>query len=159
MFTVLAVVVVSLQSTVAVRLAPFGWRPDWVLVCVVFYALHAGQAEAALAGCILGALAGVMSLERFGLLALCYGLTALGVGAIRELVFTRHPLTHMSATLAAAALVQMMWLVYRLAVGLPAGAVGPMLGSSVHTALWAVPFHAVLLKAPRLLGIRHARTA
>ena len=54
-FITLVVLVVSLQSTVAGRLTCLGAAPDWVLVLVVFYALHARAAQAMAAGWLAGA--------------------------------------------------------------------------------------------------------
>jgi rod shape-determining protein MreD len=153
-FGVLAVIAVSLQTTVAPRMIWYGLSPDWVLVLVVFYCLHARSDHAVLAGWLAGALADLMTLERFGLVSLSYGLTALLVCGVRDLVFTRHPLTHFTVTLFAALGVQVLWMVYRMLVGLPVGSSLCLVGSSIYTALWAPLLHAVLLKAPRLLGIR-----
>ena len=156
-FIILAIVAVSLQATVAGRIAWLGARPDWVLVLVVFYALHARAKDAMPAGWVAGALADLMTIERFGLLALCYGLTAVLICAVRDWVFTGHPLTQLSVTLVAAVMVQALWLVYRLAVGLPAGPMVVALGSCLYTALWAPPVHWVFLRMPRLLRLRPPR--
>lgn len=153
-FGILAIVVVSLQATVVPRGDLFGARADLVLVLTVFYALQVRREEAMLAGWIAGALADVMTLERWGLLALSYGLVAAGVGLVRDLLFGRHPLTHFSVTLLAALLLQVVWAFYRVALGMPGGSVGLAVGSSLYTALWAVGVHLLLLQAPRLLGLR-----
>lgn len=153
-FGVLAVIAVSLQTTVAPRMVWYGLSPDWVLVLVVFYCLHARSDHAVPAAWLAGALADLMTLERFGLVSLSYGLTALLVCGMRDLVFTRHPLTHFTVTLFAALGVQVLWMVYRVLIGLPVGSPLGLVGSSIYTALWAPLLHAVLLKAPRLLGIR-----
>ena len=124
-----------------------------MLVLVVFYALHAPRDQAALGGWVIGALADMMTLERFGLLAICYGLSAVAAGAVREALFTKHFLTQFSVTLASAVLVLALSTVYRLAVGLGAGLIGPALIGCVYTAAWAPFAHSALLKAPRLLGL------
>ncbi|MCP4245596.1 MAG: rod shape-determining protein MreD [bacterium] len=152
-FAILAILVVSLQATVMPRTELFGARADLVLVLTVFYALHVRREEAMLAGWMVGALADVMTLERFGLLALSYGLAAAAVGQVRDLLFGRHPLTHFSVTLLAALLLQVAWALYRVVLGLPGGSVGLALGSCAYTAFWAVGVHMMLLQAPRLLGI------
>ena len=156
-FFVLAILAVSLQSTVANRLAWHGLRPDWVLVLVVFYALHARTDHAMLAGWVSGAIADLMTLERFGLVSLCYGVAAVLVCRVRDLLFTRHPLTHFTVTLGAALGVQVLWTVYRLVTGLPTGSLPGLIGSSVYTALWAPPLHWMLLKTPRLVGVGPGR--
>ncbi|MHC4090652.1 MAG: rod shape-determining protein MreD [Planctomycetota bacterium] len=156
-FGLLVILAVSFQTTVAPRIAWQGLSPDWVLVLVVFYCLHARLDHALLAGWVAGAAADLMTVERFGLISLSYGLVALLVCWVRDLLFTRHPLTHFTVTLCAALFVQVLWTVYRVMVGLPVGSPLHLAGSSLYTALWAPPLHALLLKAPRLLGLRPPR--
>jgi rod shape-determining protein MreD len=155
-FITLVVLVVSLQSTVAGRLTCLGATPDWVLVLVVFYALHARADQAMAAGWLAGALADLLTIERFGLLSLTYGLVAVVVCQVRGWMFTRHPLTHFGLTLAAALVVRVGWSVYRAAFDLSGDGVLALGWSCVYTALWAPPLHWVLLKMPRVLGIRRS---
>lgn len=152
-FVILAILAVTLQATVAGRVAWFGARPDWVLVLVVFYALHTRTDEAMVAGWAIGALADLMTIERFGLLAVSYGLVSLAVYSARDWMFTGHPLTQFSITLVLAATLQAVWMGYRTALGMPAGSVPVALACCVHTALWAPVVHWTLLKAPRLLSV------
>ena len=154
-FLILVVLVVCLQSTVAPRLTVLGGRPDWVLVLVVFYALHARVDHALPGGWVTGGLADLMSIERFGLLSLSYALAAAAVFAVREWMFTRHPLTHFCVTLAAALAVRTVWSFYRMAMDLPGEATPVLLWSCVYTALWAPLVHWVLLRVPKLLGLPH----
>ena len=141
-FIILAIVAVSLQATVAGRVSWFGARPDWVLVLVVFYALHARADDAMPAAWVVGALADLMTIERFGLLALCYGLTAMVVCGVRDLVFTGHPLTQFGVTLACGVMVQV--------AGLPGG--DRDAGRSVDGGDRVVPVHG-LMGAAGALGV------
>jgi rod shape-determining protein MreD len=156
-FVILAILAVTLQATVAGRVAWFGARPDWILVLVVFYALHTRTDEALVAGWVAGALADLMTIERFGLLAVSYGLASVAVYHARDWMFTGHPLTQFSVTLVVAAVVQGAWMVYRTALGMPAGSVPVALASCLHTALWAPVVHWALLKVPRLLRVEAPR--
>ena len=153
-FLILTVLAVSLQSTVALRVAWFGAAPDWVLVLVVFYALHARADQAMAAGWVAGALADLLTIERFGLLSLSFGLIAAAVCQVRDWMFVRHPLTHFGVTLAAALAVRVAWSAYRAAMGVPGEGLLVLVWSCVYTALWAPPLHWVLLKMPRVLGVR-----
>ncbi len=153
-FLILAVLAVSLQSTIASRLAWFGAVPDWVLVLVVFYALHARVDQAMAAGWVAGALADLLTIERFGLLSLSYGIAAAGVCLVRDWVFVRHPLTHFGITLIAALALSVVWSAYRAVIDVPGQGTLVLGWSCVYTALWAPPLHWVLLKSPRVLGIR-----
>ena len=51
-FAICAVMGLTLQTTVAWRFEIGGARPDWMLVLVVFFALHTRSEEGLLAGCI-----------------------------------------------------------------------------------------------------------
>ena len=153
-FVILAVVATTLQVTVAPRLAFHGARLDCILILVVFYALYGPSEHAILAGWLGGALADVMTIERFGLLSLSYALTGALVVSIRDALFIRHPLTHFSVTLAGGVLVQAMWAAYRLIVGLPVGPLVPLLLACAGSAVVAVPAHRALLTLPGLLGFR-----
>ena len=84
----LAVLALTLQSAIAPRLAIFGVRPDWILVLVVFFALHGRRRDAVIAGWSLGMCADLMSIERVGLLALSYALAAwVGYAVDRDLIW------------------------------------------------------------------------
>jgi rod shape-determining protein MreD len=156
-FLILAVLTVSLQTTVASRLVWFQASPDWVLVLVVFYALHARADQAVAAGWVVGALADLLTIERFGLLSLTYGLIAAAVCMARAWMFTRHPLTHFGVTFAAALAAAFAWSAYRAALGIPGQGFLTSGWWCVYTALWAPPLHWLLLKAPGLLGLRTLR--
>lgn len=153
-FIVLAVVVVALQCTVAPRVAVFGARPDWVLVLVVFYALHAPSQRSFVSGWVAGALCDLMTIERFGLISASYGLTAWLVGRFREMLFLRHPLTHFVVTFVAALAVQMMWLLYRMMMDIPGSGGSAIALSCLYTACWGPPAHWLLMKWPGFLGLR-----
>jgi rod shape-determining protein MreD len=162
-FVICAVIVLTLQTTVAWRLDLRGARPDWLLVLAIFFALHARSADALIGAWLLGAAADVMSIERFGLLSGCYGLATLAVYAVRDYVFRDNPLAHFVLTFAAAAAVGAATMAYRGAVvdgGWRAGAFaagGSILLGAAYTAVWAPLVHYVLLKFPRALGVRAPR--
>lgn len=155
-FAILVVLAVALQTTVAPRLALVGAVPDWILVLVVFYALNAPTWHALPCGWAAGLLADLMSVERFGLLSLTYGCVAAGVGAVREWVFVRHPLTQFAVTLGAALAIRVAWAVYCAALGQPGEPVGRLMWTCVYTALWAPLIHGGLLRISALLGLGRA---
>lgn len=161
-FLVLAAFVLTLQSVVAPRLELLGARPDWVLVVVVFFALRAARPEAMLGAWVLGACADLMTVERFGLLALSYGLAAVGVVSVREYVFRRRPLTQFVLTLLACLLLRLAWLLYCRMLYDPAGSLlvdmaVDVVTASVYTAAWAPIWHAVLGRMPRTFGLPRPR--
>ena len=161
-FAIVAVAGIVLQTTLAPLFAVGGVRPDWVLVLVVFFAMHGKGLDAVLAGWVLGLLADFQTAEKFGLLSLAYGLTALVVYLLRDLVFRRHPLAHFAVTLLAGLLLQAVMFGY-VAVrhrGAIAGWTDCVTGglSALYTALWAPPLHALLLRAARWLGLEIVRS-
>jgi len=53
-FLLLGVVLLTLQSAVAPRIELLGARPDWLLVVVVFFAMHAPPRDAVIGAWIIG---------------------------------------------------------------------------------------------------------
>ncbi len=157
-FAIIAILTVTLHTTVGPRLALYGVRPDWILVVVVFFALHVRSIDTVPAGWVLGLLADLQSAERFGLMSIAYGLAALIVHLLREHVFRMHPLAHFAVTLAAGVIVQGVFALYcGLITGVGGGSLSAQLGSgmliALYSALWAPLVHAVLLAAAPWLGV------
>ena len=163
-FAICAGMGLTLQTTVAWRLQIGPARPEWMLVLTVFFALHARGEEGLIAGCVLGILSDLMSIERFGLLALVYGASALVLFLVRDYFFIDHPLTHFFLTWVAALAVGFTCCFYRSlfsAAGSPGWAFSTfeIMLSAAYTALWAIPVHRVLAYFPRFLGVRVFRGA
>ncbi|HEY3241754.1 MAG TPA: rod shape-determining protein MreD [Phycisphaerae bacterium] len=161
-FVILALAALTLQVTLAPRVVLLGARPDWLLVLAVFIGLHVRGAEAPILAWLIGLGADLVSIERPGLMAITYGLTAAAVHSVREFMFIRHPLTHFSLTLLASLGVQTLMSMYRdLAyhwpVDSPTRELAHAIAVAVWTGLWAVPVHWVLLRGRRLIITPHAR--
>ncbi len=161
-FLVLAVLVLTLQSVVAPRLELLGARADWLLVVVVFFAFHAPPRDAVLGAWVLGACADLMTVERFGLLALSYGLAGVAVTSVREYLFCRRPITQFVVTLSVCLLLRLAWLLYRRMLYDPASSLVvdvaiDVVTASVYTAAWAPVWHAVLGRMPRTFGLPRPR--
>ena len=160
-FGICAVLVVTLQLTIAPRMEWGGARPDWCLVFLVFFALHARSADALIGAWMVGAVLDLMTIGRLGLLSLSYGLAALAVYAVRDHVYADHPLTHLFVTLAAGLMIRSAHGVYQFVLYSQTGAswsgiVARGVWAACYSAVWAPPFHAVFLKFPRVFGIRDA---
>ena len=161
-FAILAVLVLTLQAAVAPRVELFSARPDFLLIVVVFLGLYAPSRDAIAAGWILGACADLMTIERFGVIALSYGLTAIIVTLLREYLFRYRVMTQMVVTLTACLLIRTAWTMY---YHLLYEARGPMLGdwliggviASAYTAAFSPLAFRMLLSVPRLLGIARPR--
>lgn len=161
-FILLTIVLLVLQSTVAPRIAIFGVRPDWLLIAVVFYALHTPPREAAIAAWTTGAMADLMSIERFGLVALSYLLVAIPLVSAREYLFRYKPVTQVLVGLLACLVVHGAWEIYNLIMYTPARSIffaffAHVLPVSLYTAIWTPILHAGLIRLSGALGIARPR--
>ncbi len=161
-FLIIIVFLLTAQSALAHRVALMEARPDWLLVVVIFVALHARRHDAILGAWLVGMCADLMTLERCGLIAMSYVLVAVAVISVRDFLFRDRGLTQFFVTLAACLAVQLVWLVYRrtmydLTSSLPSDLAIGVVVKSVYTALWAPLLHAVLLRMRKTLGITAPR--
>ena len=161
-FAILALGCVTLQTTVAPELRVGGISPDWILVAVVFFAMHGRGVDSIQAAWVLGLLADFQSAERFGLLSLTYALAAGSVCLARDMLFRYHPLAHFFVTFMAGLIVHgLLWGYYLLVVGMGGGSVsGAFWGvvlTAAYSALWAPPFHALLLRFAPSFGFSAGR--
>ncbi len=159
-FGLLAGVTLCIQTTLAGSLRAFGVQPDFMLVLLVHYVLHARRSDGLIAGWILGLLTDLASVERLGIVSLVYGVTALVIWLIRDLVFVKHPLTHFFVTA-----VFCFWAHFALRLYDKLSydnqesliSLGVLSGlTAVYTGLWAVLIHGGLLKVAGPLGLRAA---
>lgn len=161
-FIVVALLAIVLQTTLAWRFRIGGIAPDWILVFVVFFALHVKGLDALIAGWVLGLLAGLESLERFGMLALGYGLVAGGVYLVRDYMFRRHVMTHFLVTLASGVLLYGLTLASALTFSsLNQGVWGRQFLAgmlvALYSAIWAPIVHKLLLALGPYLGLELPR--
>lgn len=161
-FVILSILALTLQAAVAPRLELFSARPDFLLIVVVFLSLYAPSRDAITAGWILGVCADLMTIERFGLIAFSYGMTAMIVTSLREYLFRYRVVTQTVVTLTACLLVRTAWTIY---YHLLYEASGPLLRDwliggvlvSAYTAALALFAFRVLLRMSRPLGIARPR--
>jgi len=147
---------------VAPRVELYSARPDLLLIVVVFLSLYAPSNTAIAAGWVLGACADLMTIERFGLIAFSYGLTAMIVTSLREYLFRYRVVTQVAVTLTACLLVRTGWTMYCHMLYEPSG---PLLRdwlisglvASAYTAALAPFAFRVLLRMGRPLGIARPR--
>jgi len=161
-FAILAVLVLTLQAAVAPRVELFRARPDFLLIVVVFLGLCAPPRDAIAAAWILGACADLLTIERFGVVALSYGLTAIIVTLLREYLFRYRVMTQMVVTLTTCLMVRTAWTTYYHFLY---EARGPLLGdwliggvvASAYTAALTPLVFRVLLGLSRPLGLARPR--
>ena len=152
---VTAMIVVTVQTTLAPRLAIDGAWPDLVLIIAVFLGLHVRNLDGVAAAFVLGLLADLQSCERLGMLALIYGLIAWGVYLCSDWFFRRHVLTHVAMTFVAGVLAHGTLMLYYTAVAGTAGSHGGrlVLMIALYSAVCAPPIHALGLRLAPWLGL------
>jgi len=161
-FVFLAVVALTLQAAIAPRIELFAARPDFLLIVVVFLGLFAPTMDAIAAAWVLGVCADLMTIERFGVIAFSYGLTAMTVTSLREYLFRYRVVTQTAVTLTACLVVQTAWTMY---YHLLYEARGPLLADwliggvivSAYTAALTPFAFRLLLSMSRQLGIARPR--
>lgn len=165
-FTILAVIMLVLQTAAAPHLALAGVQPDWMFILATFYALLGPWPDVGIAAWTLGLLvdlqtAGGAGRGQIGLAAFAYGGAVWLVHLFRELVFREHWLAHLVTTLIGALLVQSVVAVYRTVTAPPGP--GPATGywsfafwTALYTAFWSPYFHFVLIRLGRAMGLRPA---
>ncbi|MFQ5413257.1 MAG: rod shape-determining protein MreD [Phycisphaerae bacterium] len=161
-FILFALLILTLQTTLAPRMQVFGCRADWVLVVVTFFALRVRPRDAVLAGWFIGALADLMTIERMGLMSVSYALAAGLVASLREFVWRDRIAAQVVVTLIASVFVRSLWGMYRhvmyaqldestLAV------LRDIAGGSLYTAAWAPLVHAPLAAGGGVFGVPRLR--
>ncbi len=161
-FTVITIATFVLQSTMAWRMEFWGAQPNWMLVVMVFYAMHARPPQSIVAGWLIGLLADCSTIERAGLVSITFGLTATLVTMSRDYVFRFGWISQLLVTAASCAFVQFLWLCYRFVIY---GAHESVLRelwrglilTSLYTGLWAPVLHFVFLRFSKILGIPRPR--
>ena len=150
------------QTTIAPHVALLGSAPNWLLTFVVFLGLFAPAREALIGAFAAGVAADLLSIERFGVLALGYILAAYLVLSIRDYVFRQSTTTQFVVTMAVCLILQFGWMLYHRVVysGGPSIAleiVRDVFFHAVYTAVWSVPLHRILMGMCGALGIATPR--
>lgn len=161
-FIIVAALVIVAQSALAPTVAVAGVRPDWLITMAVFLGLFARREDAVIGAWIIGTMADLLTVERFGLMGLSYGLTALVVGGIREFVFRDLLSTQIALTLVLCLIVRTIWCAYRTVLyGTPvwfsAGFLLETLGVTLYTAIWSPLLHRLLVRSSAMLGLPRPR--
>lgn len=161
-FTVLALVMIVLQTAVARYMAIRGIWPDLMFILAVHYALWGPWPEAAIASWILGLIVGLASQDRIGLHALCFATAAWAIFRVRQAVFRDHPLTQLVVTLLACLVVQVAVGIYNqwsASEGTDIRIWGPAFFTAIYTAALAPYLHWGLQRLGRWTGLRSLHAA
>jgi rod shape-determining protein MreD len=95
-YFILAYLMLGLQLGLGGFLSVGGVEPNLVLLVIVFIAMNAPRDEALIGAMMLGAMHDLVTLEPMGLYAFAYGLVALVLVAVAQLVERGHLLAHLA---------------------------------------------------------------
>ncbi|MCG3137397.1 MAG: hypothetical protein HJJLKODD_01241 [Phycisphaerae bacterium] len=156
-FMMLALMGITLQTTLAERVELWGVRPEGMVVLLVFYGLRARNTDGILAAFALGLLVDLTTIQPLGIAAVVYALVGLAIYGLRPLLFTRSLTTSFYISiLAATVVVLLLFNYYRWSsardLSLGAGMLRAIL-TGCYTALWGVPIQWLLGRWERLLGL------
>lgn len=157
-WSLLAATILAAQSTLAPMVEIRGTRPDFILLFVVCFALHAEKLDAVVVAWLIGFAADFLTIERPGLLAASYGLSAAMIVTVRDYFFARKVLTLVVLTFLLSLILRIFWLFYRrmfYALEESAGAaVVDIAAGALYTAACAFVLHPLLRRILRPLGTR-----
>ena len=154
-FVLLAVLAVLLQTTVLRVLG--GARPDLMVGVLVPACLGVRRADGFAAGCVVGLLRDLFSVEPFGLSTGVLAVLGYGLARLRPSVYAEHPVTHAIFGLLCSALASGVSLAV---IGLEGGALRAgatawrVAGIALGTAVAAAVIGAVVWRRPRWFGLR-----
>jgi rod shape-determining protein MreD len=163
-FFILAYVALGIQIGLSGYDSVYRARPNLVLLAVIFVAVNA-QRDAAVIGCfLLGLMQDLLTQSPLGLTAFAYGLIALFVVSLQEVVYRDHFLTHVALGLAGgliyAAVVYVHGLIYARAHASRTWSrpsLMPLLAGAVYTAIMAPIVLYLLQRTRRMFGFRAVR--
>jgi rod shape-determining protein MreD len=169
-YFILAYLAVAVQIGVSPFVGYHRAAPNLVLLAVIFIAVNAPR-DAALLGCFgIGLLQDMVTQQQPGLCALSYGIVALFVTGMQQVVYKAHPLTHFSLALVGGLITSAVMLahgwvrpasprVQDVSTILPAIRISPTveLTRALYTAVLAPFVLALLQRARGLFGFQHSK--
>src|SRR5215210_4341814 len=102
---ILAYIALGIQIGAGEFMRVGGAKPNLVLLAVIYIAINAPRDAALLAGFLMGFMLDLTGLGPLGLYAFAYGLVAMFIVSMQEVVYREHPMTHFIVTLFASLIV------------------------------------------------------
>ncbi len=131
-------------------------RPNLVLLAVIYIALNATREASLLGAFVIGLMIDLAGLQPLGLYALAYGVVAMFIVSMQELVYRDHPITHFLVALIASLIVSTIALVHGWILKPPLPA-APQFTAAVYTAMLAPVALAVLQRVKRPFAFKPRR--
>jgi rod shape-determining protein MreD len=133
-----------------------GGRPDLVLLAVIYIAINAPREAALLGAFFLGLMVDLVSLQPLGLYALAYGVVAVFVVSMEELVYRENPVTHFIVALITSLLVSTVALVHGW-IFKPLLPLGEQFSTALYTAILAPIVLGILQRMKRAFAFKPRR--
>ena len=143
-YFILAYLALGLQIGAGEFLRVGGAKPDLVLLAVIYIAINAPRPAALAGGLGMGLMVDLVGLGPLGLYALAYGVVALFVVSMQEVVYREHPMAHVRVAFISSLLVSTIGLVHGW-IHPPLLPLGVQFKAALYTALLA----------PLVLGVLH----
>jgi rod shape-determining protein MreD len=155
-YFILAYLALGIQIGAGEFLRIGGAKPDLVLLAVIYIAINAPR-EAALGGAFgMGLMVDLVGLGPLGLYAFAYGLVAMFVVSMQEVVYREHPMAHLFVALIASLLVSTVGLIHGWILG-PLLPLGVQFQTAIYTALLAPIVLGVLQRLKKAFAFRPRR--
>ena len=155
-YFILAYVALGVQIGAGEFLRVAGAKPDLVLLAVIYIASNAPRA-AALGGAFgMGLMVDLVGLGPLGLYAFAYGLVAMFVASMQEVMYRDHPLAHLFVALIASLLVSTIGLVHGW-IHPPLLDLAAQFKTALYTGLLAPVVLGVLQRAKRAFAFKPRR--
>jgi rod shape-determining protein MreD len=152
-FAILAYSAIGLQTGLGAFIHIGLSEPNFGLLAVVFICINAPRHPALLASFALGAIQDLATQQPFGLFAFSYGLAALAITSVAQMVYREHPLTHFSCTLLAAGLTGLVLLLHARTHHLPIS-ISTTFAGALYTATLALFLIGGLQRTKRLFAFQ-----
>ncbi len=130
LYFIFAYVLLGIQLGAGAFISYRDVSPNLLLLLVVFISLSAPREEALLGCFLIGALQDLIALQPVGLFAFSYGMVAILVTSMAEMVRRNHPLTHLTFTFIGGSVMGMLLIVHDYFR--PAGPVDTVGGTVAH---------------------------
>ena len=133
---ILAYVALGIQIGAGEYLRVGGAKPNLVLLAVIYIAINGPRGAALLAAFMMGLMLDLVGLHALGLYAFAYGIVAMFIVSMQEVVYREHPMAHLFVALIASLLVSTVALIHGW-VQSPLLPLGVQFKTAIYTALLA----------------------
>ncbi len=155
-YFILAYLALGVQIGAGEFMRVAGGKPDPVLLAVIYIAVNAPRAAALAGGFGMGLMVDLVGLGPLGLYAFAYGIVAMFVASMQEVVYREHPIAHFTIAFVTSLLVSTVGLVHGW-IHPPLLPLGVQFKTALYTALLAPIVLGILQKMKRAFAFKPRR--